>query len=46
LCRRYRALARAGKLPKVITAAIARELVGFIWATVAKILWGWAAAGS
>jgi transposase len=32
LCRRYRRLARAGKLPTVITAAIARELTGFIWA--------------
>ena len=28
LCRRYRKLARAGKLPTVITAAIARELAG------------------
>jgi transposase len=32
LCRRYRKLARAGKLPTVITAAVARELAGFIWA--------------
>jgi transposase len=32
LCRRYRGLVRAGKLPTVITAAIARELAGFIWA--------------
>jgi transposase len=32
LCRRYRKLARARKLPTVITAAIARELAGFIWA--------------
>ena len=32
LCRRYRRLARAGKLPTVTTAAIARELAGFIWA--------------
>lgn len=32
LCGRYRKLARAGKLPTVITAAIARELAGFIWA--------------
>jgi transposase len=37
LCRRYRALARAGKLPTVITAAIARELVGFIWAIAKQI---------
>jgi transposase len=32
LCRRYRKLARAGKLPTVATAAIARELAGFVWA--------------
>jgi transposase len=32
LCRRYRTLARAGKLPTVVTTAIARELVGFVWA--------------
>ena len=32
LCRRYRKLARTGKQPTVITAAIARELAGFIWA--------------
>jgi len=32
LCRRYRKLTRAGKPPTVVTAAIARELAGFIWA--------------
>ena len=32
LCRRYRKLARAGKPPTVVTAAIARELAGFVWA--------------
>jgi transposase len=32
LCRRYRKLVRAGKLPTVATAAIARELTGFVWA--------------
>jgi transposase len=32
LCRRYRKLARAGKPPTVVTAAIARELSGFVWA--------------
>ncbi|MDX6462806.1 MAG: transposase [Acidobacteriaceae bacterium] len=31
LCRRYRKLAQAGKLPTVVTAAIARELSGFVW---------------
>jgi transposase len=33
LCRRYRKLARAGKPANVVTAAIARELAGFVWAT-------------
>lgn len=32
LCRRYRKLARMGKPPTVVTAAIARELAGFVWA--------------
>jgi transposase len=32
LCRRYRKLAQGGKLSTVITAAIARELSGFVWA--------------
>ena len=32
LCRRYRKLARAGKPSTVVTAAIARELAGFVWA--------------
>jgi transposase len=32
LCRRYRLLARAGKPPTVVSAAIARELAGFVWA--------------
>jgi transposase len=32
LCRRYRKLARAGKPPTVVIAAIARELAGFVWA--------------
>jgi hypothetical protein len=36
LCRRYRKLARAGKPPTVVTAAIARELSGFAWA-IAKL---------
>ncbi len=38
LCRRYRKLARVGKLPTtVITAAIARELAGFIWAIAKQV---------
>jgi transposase len=32
LCRRYRKLTQAGKPPTVVTAAIARELSGFVWA--------------
>jgi transposase len=32
LCGRYRKLARAGKPPNLVTAAIARELAGFVWA--------------
>jgi hypothetical protein len=31
LCARYRKLARTGKAANVVTAAIARELAGFIW---------------
>ena len=38
LCRRYRTLARAGKLPTVITAAIARELAGFVWAIAKQVI--------
>ena len=37
LCRRYRQLARAGKLPTVTTAAIARELSGFVWAIAKQV---------
>jgi transposase len=37
LCRRYRKLIRAGKLPSVTTAAIARELVGFVWAIAREV---------
>jgi transposase len=37
LCRRYRKLAQAGKLPTVIIAAIARELSGFVWAIARKV---------
>jgi len=32
LCGRYRRLQQAGKNTKVVTVAVARELVGFIWA--------------
>jgi transposase len=37
LCRRYRKLARTGKQPTVITAAIARELAGFVWAIARQV---------
>ena len=37
LCRRYRKLTQAGKPPTVVTAAIARELVGFVWAIAKQI---------
>ena len=32
LCGRFRRLAARGKKPQVVVTAIARELVGFIWA--------------
>ena len=35
LCARYRRLAAIGKPKVVVTTAIAREMVGFIWATPA-----------
>ena len=37
LCRRYRKLARSGKLTTIITAAIARELAGFVWAIARQV---------
>ena len=37
LCRRYRALLNAGKIQKVALTAIARELIGFIWAIVCEV---------
>jgi transposase len=37
LCARYRQLARTGKPANVVTAAIARELAGFIWAIARQI---------
>ena len=36
LCGRYRSLIHAGKSVKVTTVAIARELLGFIWAIVCQ----------
>ncbi len=37
LCARYRKLARTGKPANVVTAAIARELAGFIWAIARQV---------
>jgi len=37
LCRRYRKLARSGKLTTVICTAIARELTGFVWAIAREV---------
>jgi transposase len=37
LCTRYRKLARTGKPANVVTAAIARELSGFIWAIARRV---------
>src|SRR6202043_2737950 len=37
LCARYRKLARTGNPANVVTAAIARELVGFIWAIARRV---------
>jgi transposase len=37
LCARYRRLARAGKPANIVTAAIARELTGFVWAIAQRV---------
>jgi len=37
LCRRYRKLMRDGKLPTVVTTAMARELAGFVWAIAQEV---------
>ncbi len=37
LCGRYRKLAHTGKPANVVTAAIARELTGFIWAVTRHV---------
>ena len=38
LCGRYQVLLRAGKDKKVVTTAVARELVGFIWAIACEVM--------
>jgi transposase len=37
LCQRYRRLSSRGKHPNVVTVAIARELVGFMWAIAQQV---------
>jgi transposase len=37
LCARYRRLARTGKPANVVTAAIAREMAGFVWAIARQV---------
>jgi transposase len=37
LCARYRRLAAAGKAKVVVTTAIAREMVGFLWAIARQV---------
>lgn len=37
LCRKYRKLAARGKIKQVITTAVARELIGFMWAIAREV---------
>src|SRR4030095_13704111 len=37
LCGRYRALLQSGKKPVVAVTAVARELVGFVWAVALQV---------
>ena len=37
LCKRYRRLGAKGKPANVVTGAIARELVGFVWAIAKEV---------
>jgi hypothetical protein len=37
LCKRYRRLVAKGKHANVVTGAIARELVGFVWAIAQEV---------
>jgi hypothetical protein len=37
LCKRYRRLVAKGKHANVVTVAIARELVGFVWAIAQEV---------
>ena len=40
LCARYRRLSGAGKLRTVVTTAIAREMIGFLWAIAREVQLG------
>ena len=37
LCRKYRRLLAKGKVKQIVTTAIARELVGFVWAIAKEV---------
>jgi hypothetical protein len=37
LCKRYRQLVARGKHANIVTVAIARELVGFMWAMAKQL---------
>ena len=37
LCARYRQLAARGKTANVVTVAIAREMVGFVWSIACMV---------
>ena len=43
LCARYRRLSAAGKPKVIVTTAIAREMVGFLWAIARQVQVGLAA---
>jgi transposase len=44
LCARYRRLSMAGKPKVIVTTAIAREMIGFLWAIARQVQLGPAAA--
>ena len=37
LCKKYRRLVAKGKIKQVVTTAIARELLGFMWAIAQEV---------
>jgi hypothetical protein len=38
LCARHRRLTALGKRPQVVTVAVAREMLGFIWAIAREVM--------